>query len=174
MYYPSLNVFMMNNMPGGMKKHCESNEPESHPRWPKHFASSKLWLFHDGFHTKQQHFTLSSAPAHWFFSTLKSHMVVWTSHWRTMASLEMQFSLVHMHKSLSKETNIIQGCWVRKTRVHEDRESLCHPLLTDWCLNRAWSMILHPILLRKPMRTDLLPWDKCQTSAQAAAKKNVT
>ena len=115
-------------------------------RWPKRFASSKLWLFHDGFHKKQQHFTPSSAPARCFFSTLKSHKVVWTSHWRTMASLEMQFSLVHMHKSLSNETIIIQGCWVRKTRVHEDRESLCHPLLTDRCLNRAWSMILKPIL----------------------------
>ena len=30
-------------------------------------------MTHDVFHTKQQHFTPSSAPAHHFFTTLKSH-----------------------------------------------------------------------------------------------------
>jgi len=35
------------------------------------------------FCTKQQHFTMSSAPAHCF---LKFHQVVQTGHWRTMAS----------------------------------------------------------------------------------------
>jgi len=47
---------------------------------------------------------------------------------------------MHVHKSLSNKT-IIQGY----SCVHEDRESLWHPLLTQ-CLNRAWSMFLQPIL----------------------------
>jgi len=47
-------------------------------------ASLKIaWLFHSGFCTKQQHFTLSSAPAHRFFTTLKPHRVVIMGHWRT-------------------------------------------------------------------------------------------
>ena len=60
--------------------------------------------------------------------------------------------------------------------VLEDKESLYHPLLT-WCLNKAWSMILQPKsckhLLRKPVRTDLLPVidDKLQLKQAPAAKK---
>ena len=39
MYHSSLNVFTMNNMPGGMKKHCESNKPESR-QMAKNISSS--------------------------------------------------------------------------------------------------------------------------------------
>ena len=64
--------------PSGTKKRCESSKAE-HCQTAKMFffflfffvsrrASSKLWLFHDGFHTKQ-HFTLSSASTHHFFTT---------------------------------------------------------------------------------------------------------
>jgi len=53
--------------------HRESTEPESRQIAKMFFffrrASSKLAVFYDGFHTKQQHFTLSSAPAHRFFAT---------------------------------------------------------------------------------------------------------
>jgi len=41
------------------------------------------------------HFTLSIAPAHHFFTTLKSHEAVQTGHWRTMASLVTPF--LHLH-----------------------------------------------------------------------------
>ena len=79
MYHSSLNVFMMNNMPSGMKNR-ESNEQKV-ARWPNvSFSSSDMlvqnYVTHDGFHTKQQHFTLSSAPAQRVFLTLKSHKVV--------------------------------------------------------------------------------------------------
>ena len=65
---------------------------------------------------------------------------------------------------------IFQDCWIRNTLCmhgdQTDRESLFHKWLTR-CLNRAWSMILQPIVLRKPVRTDLLLCDRRQTSAQA-------
>jgi len=72
---------MTNTTPTGTKKHRESTEPEI-ARRPKCFsfvffffrwASSNLRDFHDVFHTKQQHFSLSSAPAHRFFPGLKSY-----------------------------------------------------------------------------------------------------
>jgi len=81
---------MTNNMPwSGAKKRRESIEAESR-RTTKTFKI--VWLFHDGFHTKRQHFTLSSAPTHYFFTTLKSPEVLWTHHWWTMASFAMPFS----------------------------------------------------------------------------------
>jgi len=52
-----------------------------------------VWVFHN-----QQHCTLNSAPAHYFFTTLKSYKAVQTGHWRTMASiLKPISSLVRMH-----------------------------------------------------------------------------
>ena len=59
------------------KKYPKSIEPEIAKR-PKSFLSSSSsdrlvqieWLFHNGFYTKQQHFTLSSAPAHAFSGNL--------------------------------------------------------------------------------------------------------
>jgi len=58
------------------------------------FSSSDrlIQLLHSGFHTKQEHFTLSSAPGQHFFTTLKSHKVLLTGHWTTMASFVIQFS----------------------------------------------------------------------------------
>jgi len=51
------------------------------------------WFSH-----KTAAFTLSSVPAHHFFTTLKSHEAVQTGHWKTMASLAIPFSkLVRMH-----------------------------------------------------------------------------
>ena len=75
MYHSSSSVFMMNNTPSGMKKYCESTEPESCQMAKMFLSFSSL----DGlvqncvtlsrwFHTKQQHFTLSSAPALCFFT----------------------------------------------------------------------------------------------------------
>ena len=75
---------MMNNTPRGAKKHRESTKPESH-QTAKMFsfffffrrASSKFaWLFHNGFRTKQQHFSPSSAPAHRFLPGSKSHEAI--------------------------------------------------------------------------------------------------
>jgi len=68
---------MTYNTPSSMKKHRKSTEPESHQTAKMFFLSSSS---SDGlaqncvtlsrwFHTKQQHFTLSSAPAH-HFSTI--------------------------------------------------------------------------------------------------------
>ena len=56
------------------------------------------------------------------------------------------FTCMHVHKSLSNETySSLKFAELEYSCVHEDRESLCHPWLT-WCLNRAWPMILLPIL----------------------------
>jgi len=75
-YCSSSSVFMSNNMLSGTIKHRESTRTESRqtarmfsfPLLLLLRASSKLhdYVFHNGFHTKQQHFTLSSAPAHRF------------------------------------------------------------------------------------------------------------
>ena len=63
------------------KKHCESIKPES-CQTAKTFlilsSSYSPWLFHDGFRTKQRHFTLSSVQAHRFFTTSKSYEVAHT------------------------------------------------------------------------------------------------
>jgi len=60
------------NTPGGAKKRRESTESENR-------QTAKMFL-HDGFRTKQQHFSLSCAPAHRFFLSLKSHEAIQTAH----------------------------------------------------------------------------------------------
>ena len=54
-------------------------------------ASSNLHDSFTGFRTKQQHFSLSSAPAHRFFPCSKLHEAIRTTHWGTMASFTMPF-----------------------------------------------------------------------------------
>ena len=67
-YRSSLSIFTTNNMPNDTKKHCESTEPESwqtdkmfffffFPSFTWACLKIILWLFHDDFPTKQQHFT---------------------------------------------------------------------------------------------------------------------
>ena len=76
-------------------------------------------------------FEVSRSASNW---TLKNYM----------AFLMPFSSLVCMHTNhLATKSN----CYSRLKYggVHGDGESPCHPLLT-WCLNRAWSMILQPIL----------------------------
>jgi len=60
---------MTHNMPSGVKKHHESTKPES-------CQTAKI----DGFRTNQQHFTPNSVLTRHFFTTLKSHKAVRTSH----------------------------------------------------------------------------------------------
>jgi len=76
------------------------------------------------------------------------------------------FTCMHAHKPLSNKTIIILVVELEiRLCAWRQGESLSSD---DWCLNRAWSMIFQPIhLLRKPMRTDLLLWDRWKTSAQA-------
>jgi len=79
----------MNNTPSGTIKHRESIGRQTAKKCFSFFfflffffrwASSNLRDFHDGFHTKQQYFPLSSAPAHCFFIGLKSQEAVQTAH----------------------------------------------------------------------------------------------
>jgi len=49
---------------------------------------------------KQQHFTLSRAPAYRF---LKFHEAVRTGHWTTMNSLAMQFVCMHTNHLAMKQ-----------------------------------------------------------------------
>jgi len=83
MYRSSSGVFMTNNTSSGMKKHRESIEQENR-QTAKMFTffhfSSLGGLVHNDFCTKQQHFALSSAPDHCFFTTLKSHEALRTGH----------------------------------------------------------------------------------------------
>ena len=107
---------MMNNTPSGVKKYRESTDQKV-ARRPKSSSSAdglvqncvtlSWWFSH-----KKQHFTLSCVPS--MFITLKSHKVLQTSHWRTMASLVMPFSsLGCMHtKYLATKCIIIQHCWI--------------------------------------------------------------
>jgi len=141
------------------EQHTYCNEKASQKYWTRKspdsqnifLSSSSLdtliknwWLFHDGFCTKQQHFTLSSVLAHRFFTTLKSHEAVRTSHWRTMALLAMPFSkIVHMHANHLATKPFLFKLEIRLCAWR--REESWHPLLTQ-CLKRAWSTIFQPML----------------------------
>ena len=65
------------------------------------------WLFHNGFHTKQRHFTLSSAPTHHFFFFKVSQG---SSNWSLYEELcvficsAISLTCMHVHKSLSNES----------------------------------------------------------------------
>ena len=61
---------MTKNTSSGAKMHRESPEQKSH-------QTAKI--FHDGFRTKQQQFSLSSALAHRFFPGLKSRKAIRTA-----------------------------------------------------------------------------------------------
>jgi len=118
MYCSSLSVFMMNNMPSGIKKHRESTEPES-----LQMDKFKIVTFHDCCCTKEQHFILNSAPP-----LFHKFEVSWGSSNQLLKNYgficsTIFFSCTHAHKSLSNwKTIITQGCWIGC--VHEDRESL--------------------------------------------------
>jgi len=74
---------MTNNTPSVTKKHRESTKPESRQTAKTFFFFFFRWAssnLHDGFRTKQQHFSQSSAPAHHFFPGLKSHEAIQTAH----------------------------------------------------------------------------------------------
>ena len=79
-----------------------------------------------------QNSSMLHSPAHHFFTTLKSNKVVWTSYWRTMASLATPFSKINPCAQITEQQN--NDCWIRNMeKKHEDRESRWHPLLTQ-CL----------------------------------------
>jgi len=91
------------------------------------------WLFHDGFCTKQQHFSPSSAPAHRLFPGFRSHEAVWTAHWRTVASFATPFSF-HVYECAQVLSN--EMLLLRKIAELEIQ-------LACWqCLKRAWSVEL--------------------------------
>ena len=92
-------------------------------RWAK---SSSDGLFQNcgGFHTLQQHLTLSSASAHCVFTTLRSHKPLQIGHWRTIW-LHLQWHFLHLYActhSLSNEIGNMVG-------VHGDNEG---------CLGCPW------------------------------------
>jgi len=63
---------MTKNTPIGAKKHHEGTELETH-------QTAKMFFFLL-FHTKQQHFSLSSALGHCFSPGLKSREAIRTAH----------------------------------------------------------------------------------------------
>ena len=115
-----------------------------------------LWLFHDGLCTTQQHFPLSSAPAHHFFPCLKSQR--WFKPLTEELWLPLRrhffFMCTHVHKLWNVIVN--QDCWIRIQKVC--RESLKRARSSHWFFNQYY---IH--LLRKPVRRDLLLCDRWQT-----------
>jgi len=143
------------NTPSGAKMHRESTEPES--RQTAKFLSSSdglvqiCVLFHDGFRTKQQHFSLSRAPAHRFFQ-------VW-SHTRPFKPLTEELWLPlrrHFSSRVRMRTNhLAMKCYYARLL----NEKYC------WCAGSVSRkpVILQPILHRKPVRGDLLLCNRWQT-----------
>ena len=101
-YNSSLSVLMTYNTPSGTTKHCKSTEPESR-QTAKIFSFPSSFLFFFLFFrwagSKVQYATkraaflhwAARAPAHRFFTTLKSHKVVQTGH-RSMGSFAIPLS----------------------------------------------------------------------------------
>jgi len=102
-------------------------------------ASSNLCLFHDGFCTKQQHFSLSSVPAHCFFPGLKSHEAIQTAHWRTRISHPLCEHLYYDDSSSDLE-DLSQYEKLRLKRIEEN-----HKFMEDNFQERTTSSPLaHP------------------------------
>ena len=105
-----------------------------------------VWLFHDGFCAKQQHFTLSSAPAY-RFSQLKSHEVVWTSQWRTMASFVMPFSsFVYMCTNHLATKQLLFNIAELEIRLCVWRQGESWSSIVDSVFEQCPSIVLQPIL----------------------------
>ena len=105
-------------------------------RWLSSFSSTLdglfkiVWLFHDGYRVKQQHFTLSSATVYCFFT---SHKAVQTGHWRTIW-LPLQRHFLHSYTRTNHLATKCQDWWIRNmVRVHGDWESSSY--IVD---SRAW------------------------------------
>ena len=82
---------MTNNIPSGAEKHREipNQKVARRPKWSSSSSSSSSsdglvqnlhYSFMMVFAQKQQHFLLSSALAHRFYPSLKSHKAVQTAH----------------------------------------------------------------------------------------------
>ena len=131
-----------NNTPSGAKKHRENTKSESRQMFSYFFLLLLLlllqmgqfkfaWLLHDGFHTKQQHFPLNSAPANRFFTGLESHEVVRTAHWRTMASFATPFFFIFLHVyACAQITEMWLLCKIAELEIL---------LVCGECLKEAWS-----------------------------------
>ena len=110
LYYKTISssVFIINNMPSGAKKHRESTKPESHLK-AKCFSFFFLFrlassmLYARSFFVQTAAFYTEQCTNSLLFH-LKSHKMVRTGHWRTMASFPTQFSSLHAYKSLSSKT----------------------------------------------------------------------
>jgi len=100
-YCSSSIVFVTNKTPNGARKHRESTQPNSS-------KTAKLFFFrrateycvtsHAGLRTKQQHFLLSSARPHRFFTNSKSRKAHVATHLNTTASnLGCHFLYLYLH-----------------------------------------------------------------------------
>jgi len=170
---------MTNNTPSGAKKHRESTEPElESPDGQNVFlsssSSSSFSFSSDGL--VQICFTLSRWFSHKtaaFFTehaqctspSLSSMFEVTRGDWSFEPLSEelwlplrrhFFFPCTHAHKSLSNQMQLL--------RKIAELEIL---LVCREYLKKAWSVILEPILHRKPVRGDLLLCNRWQASAQA-------
>ena len=168
------------NTPGSAKKQRENTEPESRQMAKRQKcssfffffsfffrrASSKLWLFHDGYYTEQ-------CTSSMLFHNLKSHKAVQTGYWTTMDSSATPFSkLVCMHTNHLATKQLLFKIAELEIQLCAWRQGESLVSVADSVFEQSgqWFFSQHCIhLLRKPMRTDLLLCDIWQTSAQACS-----
>jgi len=92
---------------------CSCILHQLYSKWSKSssslFSSDRLvqivWHFHDSLCTKQQHFALSSAPAHPFFTASKSQTGTWKQSLNKYGFIcdATFFTFMHEHKALTNE-----------------------------------------------------------------------
>ena len=92
--YKWLQHVLMMNTPSFAK--VPNQKVARRPKWLSSSSSFSSFFFFFFVLLLHHHFPLSSAPGHCFFTGLKSHDSVCTTHWRTMVSFVMSFFL-HVH-----------------------------------------------------------------------------
>ena len=126
-YHSSSSASIMTNRPV-MWKRIAKVPTQKVTRRPKYFLFSSsssdalfkiAWLFHNGFYTNQQHFTLNRAPPHCFFTILKSHKALQTGQRRTLASFAKPlYWLVHMHTKHLELSSLLQSPSLSRPKIN--------------------------------------------------------
>ena len=169
-YHSFLSVFMMKSTPTGSKKALQKYRTRKSAKIFFFFLASFFFFRWASSNcvTLSQWFSHNSSmlhsPAHHFFTTLKSNKVVWTSYWRTMASLATPFSKINPCAQITEQQNNVESeIWLCAWRQGESLASIVNSVFEEpdqwffsqYCVHLLW----------KPMTTDLLLCNRWQTSA---------
>ena len=153
----------MTNKTSRVKKHIVKVLKQKVTKWPKHFSffffrrtSSELFDSHDGFCTKQQHSTPSSAWPHCFFTTSKSHKVLENTHSRTTVTPFSSLVCIHTNHLATKS-----NCY--SVELHTELLSLpcfptfCHSTIPTYCY--LLMFVLSALLKNVDIRFGIFPCD---------------